>query len=103
MEESKEKYQFIGAVPSKVIERSMEKHSMDNLTCLVVVFEDNGKLLLPHKKSSRVIQKDSVKRPVSSLEPESENRKNLFNTAKINIEKEDGKSLKSTRVQENDH
>lgn len=71
MEESKEKYHFIGAVPSKVLERSMEKQSMDNLTCLVVVFEDNGKLLLPHKKNSRVIQKDSVKRPVSSLEPES--------------------------------
>lgn len=36
--ENKEKYGFIGAIPSKVIERSMEKQSMDNLTCLVIVF-----------------------------------------------------------------
>lgn len=70
MEETKEKYHFIGAVPSKVIERSMEKQSMDNLTCLVVVFEDNGRLLLPHKKNSRVIQKDMTKRLISNLEPD---------------------------------
>ena len=54
--QNKEKYGFIGSIPSKVIERSMEKQSMDNLTCLVIVFEDNGKLLLPAKKS-RVVQK----------------------------------------------
>jgi hypothetical protein len=35
-----DKYQFIGAVPSKILERSMEKMSMDNLTALVIVFED---------------------------------------------------------------
>jgi len=29
----------------------MEKVSMDNLTSLVIVFEDNGRLLLPIKKS----------------------------------------------------
>lgn len=38
MSESKEKYSFIGSIPSKVIEKSMEKQSMDNLTCLVIVF-----------------------------------------------------------------
>ena len=54
--QNKEKYSFIGSIPSKVIERSMEKQSMDNLTCLVIVFQDNGKLLLPAKKS-RVVQK----------------------------------------------
>ena len=45
-----EKYQFIGKVPSAVIERSMEQRSTDNLTSLVIVFEDNGKLLLPAEK-----------------------------------------------------
>jgi hypothetical protein len=39
-------------VPSKVIEKSMEKTSMDNLTCLVIAFEDQGKLLLPSKKKT---------------------------------------------------
>ena len=52
--EDKEKYNFIGRVPSKVIERSMEKLSMDNLTSLVIVFEDQGRLMLPTKKSSKV-------------------------------------------------
>ena len=51
--EDKEKYNFIGRVPSKVIERSMEKLSMDNLTSLVIVFEDQGRLMLPTKKSSK--------------------------------------------------
>ena len=30
----------------------MEKMSMDNLTSLVIVFEDHGKLLLPSKKET---------------------------------------------------
>jgi hypothetical protein len=55
--DDKDKYQFIGKVPSKVIERSMEKLSMDNLTSLVIVFEDHGKMLLPPKKQSKAIEK----------------------------------------------
>jgi serine/threonine protein phosphatase PrpC len=52
--EEREKYQFIGSVPSKVIERSMEKMSMDNLTSLVIVFEDHGRFMLPTKKNQKV-------------------------------------------------
>ena len=52
-----EKYQFIGKVPSKVIEKSMESLSMDNLTSLVITFEDQGKLLLPSKKIMRNAEK----------------------------------------------
>jgi serine/threonine protein phosphatase PrpC len=36
--EEKDRYEFIGAIPSKVIEKSMEKMSMDNLTSLIIVF-----------------------------------------------------------------
>jgi serine/threonine protein phosphatase PrpC len=45
--DEKEGYQFIGRVPSRVIEKSMETMSMDNLTSLLIVFEDQGKLMLP--------------------------------------------------------
>ena len=54
-----EKYQFIGKVPSKVIEKSMESMSMDNLTALVIVLEDQGRLMLPSKKAK---DKESAKR-----------------------------------------
>lgn len=64
-----DKYQFIGAVPSKILERSMEKMSMDNLTALVIVFEDEGRILM-HKK------KESARRPQSSIDFENSNRSN---------------------------
>lgn len=38
LKEEKDRYDFIGCVPSKVIEKSMEKVSMDNLTSLIIVF-----------------------------------------------------------------
>lgn len=52
--DEKDRYQFIGKVPSKVIERSMEKMSMDNLTSLAIVFEDQGRMMLPSKKIAKV-------------------------------------------------
>lgn len=64
---AEEKYQFIGRVPSKVIEKSMESMSMDNLTSLVVVLEDSGRMLLPSKPMRRP-EKESAKRPYSSTE-----------------------------------
>ncbi len=53
-QDEKDKYQFIGRVPSKVIERSMEKMSMDNLTSLVIIFEDQGRMMLPSKKVTKI-------------------------------------------------
>ena len=86
LEESKEKYQFIGSIPSKVIEKSMEKFSMDNLTCLIIVFQDNGRLLLPQKKSSRIIQKEIIKRPLSSIDFDNQNKNRINNfTTKITV------------------
>lgn len=66
--DDKDKYQSIGKVPSKVIEKSMEKLSMDNLTSLVIMFEDHGKLMLPSKKIPKTInEKESTfRRPYSS-------------------------------------
>lgn len=49
-QDERDKYNFIGRVPSKVIERSMEKMSMDNLTSLVIILEDHGRMMLPTKK-----------------------------------------------------
>ena len=35
----------------------MEKMSLDNLTSLLIVFEDHGKMLLPSKKTHRIFDK----------------------------------------------
>lgn len=40
---------------------------MDNLTSLLIIFEDQGKLLLPTKKNHKIIEKESlIRRPYSS-------------------------------------
>jgi len=35
---------------------------MDNLTSLIIVFEDEGRLLLPAKKSNRPLEKETARR-----------------------------------------
>ena len=68
---SLENYDFICTVPSRIIERSMEKMSTDDLTSLVVFFEDHGKALLPPSlKHNKNAQKEVAKRPKSSLDSE---------------------------------
>jgi hypothetical protein len=45
-------YQLFGHAASKIIEKSMEKNSLDNLTALIIVFEDDGRLMMPLKNIS---------------------------------------------------
>ena len=53
----------------------MEKMSMDNLTSLVIVFEDHGKLLLPSKKETpkRIPESNYSRVYCSNNENENEN------------------------------
>lgn len=39
----------------------MEKMSMDNLTSLIIVFEDQGRLMLPAKTIQKATEKESAK------------------------------------------
>jgi serine/threonine protein phosphatase PrpC len=46
---TKSNYEYIGEASSKIIMESMSHMSMDNLTSLIIVFEDNGRLNDPPK------------------------------------------------------
>ena len=46
---------YIGQASSKILMESMGKMSMDNVTSLIIVFEDHGKLDLPRKKMNRFV------------------------------------------------